>query len=104
MTMEEALKIIGINPTDYFMKLSFLTRKERIVASTSMLAEAKKRAKHLMAKHHPDKGGDIEQFKIVNSSIMTIEKETERFVTKMTKIIADAEEREQSKIRIVLGG
>lgn len=103
MDISEAMNIIGIPPSSYFNRMASLTRKEQMDEASQMLTEARKKAKVLMAKHHPDRGGDAEKFKKVNSAMQLIESQTETFIARLNKIVAESEERNYLKTRIVLG-
>lgn len=103
MDVKHSMRLLSISPDMFFAKMSLLTRKERIEYAKNMLVEAKKQAKLLMAKYHPDRGGDAEKFKEINSALQNIEKETEAFIEKMNKIIIDAESRDAQKTKIIIG-
>ena len=94
MTLHEAMANLGYNSSEHFKKMMALSRTQQMEMAQSFMEEAKFRAKKLMAKHHPDRGGDQEKFIRVTNSMDTIEAETKHFLSAIkAKIEADAERR-----------
>jgi hypothetical protein len=89
-----------MDPGVIFLKLSVMTRKEKLSAADAIMLEAKKKAKALMAKHHPDRGGDAEAFKSVSASVDMIEKHTMSFKIGIQKKIDEAAEKAANSVHI----
>lgn len=79
--------------------------KERIDATDRAFQNAKKIARKLMGKHHPDRGGDQHKFLEVQKAIESIEYHTEELITnfKYKKPSKVTKMSKQNKIRIQVG-
>lgn len=77
-------------------------RSERLAFLEGLLEEAKRAQKHLLAKHHPDRGGDPSAFKRVAEAFQVIERETEKFRASFAASEArrEAERAEKQSVRI----
>jgi len=100
MNLSNALKILGIDHNAYFKKLSESSRKDKIVLVQETLETCKKNGKTLMAMHHPDKGGDVKNFKLINESLSVISMESEAFTLKMEQLIIQQEEKSSGRVLI----
>ncbi len=100
MDLREAFSTLGLDISGALVKMSLMDYMGKKKASEMMLYEAKRKAKLLMAKYHPDRGGDSEKFKEVNSSIMFIEKATELFLKKCDEKQKERDAARSSKVFI----
>lgn len=102
MELHEAWRAFGEDLSAILREAKSRRREERLPYLESLLEEAKKTRKALLARHHPDKGGDPVKFKRVEEAFQAIEKGTEDFRTKFADA-ANRGERESSKsVRIVI--
>lgn len=101
MKLHEAMSILGLEFKQYFADLGQSSNKVKLKLASGMLEIAKKRAKMLMAKNHPDIGGSQERFRLVNEAISFIESDTENFVNKLSSIIEDNEKKSENRLLIV---
>ena len=97
MAARDAWLVLGRDPEDVFRRLSALPRGERVDAARADLAEARRAAKALMAAHHPDRGGDPEKFRRVNSALISLEAHTEDFARKVKEADEEAERRQERR-------
>lgn len=104
MTLKQAFANLQIDITAPLTKMAFMTLPERIKASEALYQEAKKRCKSLMAIYHPDRGGDAEKFKLVNSSMMVIESETKKFGLRLEEEMKERQKARESKVSIEFNG
>jgi hypothetical protein len=77
-------------------------RSERLTFLEGLLEEAKRARKSLLAKHHPDRGGDPSTFRRVEEAYQVIERETEQFRASFASSEArrEAERAEKQSVRI----
>lgn len=77
-------------------------RSERLSYLEGLLEEAKRAQKSLLAKHHPDKGGDPATFRRIAEAYQVIERETEQFRASFASSEArrEAERAEKQSVRI----
>ena len=77
-------------------------RAERLAYLEGLLEEAKRAQKLLLAKHHPDRGGDPATFKRIAEAYRIIESETEQFRARFASSEAkrEAERAEKKSVRI----
>lgn len=97
MAARDAWLVLGKDPEAVFRRLAGLPRGERVSAARADLAEARKLAKALMAAHHPDRGGDADKFRMVNSAMISIESHTEDFARKVREADEEAERRQERR-------
>ena len=102
MTLGEAWMVFGKDARDVLRDLSSKPRKERVALARTMLDEAKKMAKKLMAKHHPDRGGDSKMFVRVQNAIASLEEHTNEFELRMQEAILRAEEKALKSNRVLI--
>lgn len=100
MTLGEAWAVLGRNAGEVLSELKSHPKAKRIELARDMLAEAKKTAKHLMAKHHPDKGGDPSKFIAVQKAVSILEFHTAEFESRMTEAIKRLEEKNRDRVVI----
>lgn len=99
MDLHEAWRVFGEDLSAILREAKSRRREERLQFLESLLEEAKKTRTALLARHHPDKGGDPVKFKRVGEAFQVIEKGTADFREKLV----NAGERESSKsVRIVI--
>ena len=96
-------KKLGFDFVAVMSELSSLPRKERVPRAREMLESAKKKARSLMGKHHPDRGGNEAEFRAVAEALRTIEDATDEFEKKMSRFVSDAEVAASKKVFIVKG-
>jgi uncharacterized protein (DUF342 family) len=107
MNVSDAWTVLGKDWNSIAETLSSLPdAAARIQATESLLIDAKKLAKKLMAVHHPDKNpGDFDaaaRFQRVKDALLTIEDNTESFKAKHESMKARAEQRAASDGFIVI--
>ena len=102
MKLYDALKILEMDPDLYLNDLKKADRKSRVRLAEEMLEKAKKKTRILLAKNHPDVGGDERKFKLINAAIDFLEQDTSIFVSKMTQIIEEHENRSKNQVFIKL--
>jgi hypothetical protein len=100
MTLYEAWKILGINLEEVASRIISRPRIDRGKAAEVEFDIAKKYARNLMAKYHPDRNLDnIEaqtKFKDVQNALEVINKATEEFVQELQSVL---EEEAQHKLK-----
>lgn len=74
--------------------------KERIDATNKAFQNAKKIARKLMGKHHPDQGGDGHKFLEVQKAIESIEYHTEQLMANFKHRPLKVKTPKKNKIRI----
>lgn len=77
MDLCEAWRLFGRDLPSIVADARARKRDQRMPFLDGLLEEAKKTRKALLAKHHPDRGGDPSQFKRVEDAFQAIEKGTE---------------------------
>lgn len=107
MNISDAWLVLGKDWSSIVRDLSSLPDSaSRVQAAETLLENAKKLAKKLMAVHHPDTNpGDAEaaeRFRRVKDALTTIEANTEAFKTKYEEMKARAEQRRELDGFIVL--
>lgn len=100
MTLTDAFILLSIDYKSYYLKLGNSSRSEKIKLVTQMLDYAKRQSKYLMAKNHPDKGGDPILFKKINDASQLIQSNSDEFIAKMTRIIEEEALKAESRIFI----
>jgi hypothetical protein len=88
MTLREAWEILGKDPDRIMQLLSDLPDvKSRAEATGKILEKARKLARNLMAKNHPDVNPDnpaaSDKFKEIQEALSTIESHTKKFQAKV---------------------
>lgn len=97
MELFEAWKLLGKDLAMILAGGRSLPREQRISFLEERLQEAQKVGRGLMAKCHPDVGGDIEEFKKISEALRTVEEHTEGFKTAFAKATAEREAAQASK-------
>jgi DnaJ-class molecular chaperone len=104
MHLHEAWEILGRDVREVVSEIKSSQRSSHLQKVEEAFQDGKKRARILMAKHHPDVGGDPEKFKKINEAISTLEKHTIDFRKEFEmkeKIRKELQEKAESKhIRI----
>ncbi len=96
---------LGFNPDEVYLNLSNCPLSEKGQLAVQFLEKAKKSAKLLLAKYHPDKiNGDQRKFLIISESIQIIEKETEVFLEEIKYKIKEKEmKKDKNAVFIEIG-
>lgn len=89
MDLKEAWSNLGFQFNSIIMELKSTPLESRMVKVDEVLTSARKSSKQLLAKHHPDMGGDVNEFKKVNESISLIETETSKLKIDLAKKIEE---------------
>lgn len=76
MPLDRAWTVLGRNPRAVAAGVAALPRERRLEAIKAALEEAKKLARALMVKHHPDRGGDPALFREVGEALASVEAHT----------------------------
>lgn len=91
--LDQAWRELGRDLAAITSEVSKLPRDARVAALRGLAAEAKKLAKALMARHHPDRGGDPARFMAVQAALESVEAHTEDYARKAEERAREAEER-----------
>lgn len=104
MDLNAAWKLLGKSLPAILAEAKELRRDQRIPFLDERFVEAKKAAKGLMAKHHPDRGGDPSEFKRVQEALRVVEEHTEGFRKKFAEAQAkrEAENAEKRSVFIAV--
>lgn len=92
MPLHEAWSILGKDINVIMNGISKLPRSERSGAVSDLSKEAKKLSRALLAKNHPDMGGDAEKFQKVQNALEAIFHHAEMFEKKTMEAARKAEE------------
>jgi hypothetical protein len=92
MPLHEAWSILGKDAKIIMIEVANLPRDKRAAALLIFVDEAKRLAKSLMAKHHPDRGGDGSEFRRVQDALSAIVHHTDEFIKRIADISQKAEE------------
>jgi thiamine biosynthesis lipoprotein ApbE len=101
LDIPSAWRKLGFDFVSIMSELASLPRKERVSRAREMLDSAKKKARSLMGKYHPDRGGDEAEFRAVADALQTIEDATDDFEKKMSRFVSDSETAASKKVFIV---
>lgn len=75
--------MLGREPARIVSTIMGLPREQRVAGAEKILGKAKKEAKLLAAKNHPDTGGDAEKFKQIWEAVRVIEEWTAGYKVRM---------------------
>lgn len=100
MTLGEAWAILGKNAGELLSELKSHPKAKRIDLARTMLQDAKRDAKKLLAKHHPDRGGDPSKFIAIQKAIAVVEHHTAEFESRMTEALKRIEEKNRDRVII----
>lgn len=91
--LDKAWRLLGRDPAAVAARVAALPRERRVGALREAVEEAKKLARALMAKHHPDRGGDPSKFRLAKAALESIEHHTDEYARKSEERAKQAEER-----------
>jgi hypothetical protein len=86
MSIHEAWARLGKDANLIVNEVSKLPRSERSAALDKLTDEAKRLARPLLAKYHPDKGGDVSNFRVIQDSVTAIVNHTNEFKKRVSEI------------------
>lgn len=90
--LHEAWSILGKDINIIAKGITGLVREEQVLAISALSEEAKRLARPLLVKHHPDLGGDIDEFKRVQGALAAVIYHSEKFKEKVAEISQKAAE------------
>jgi hypothetical protein len=93
MALQKAWATLGRDAHFMMSEVAKLPRSERVDTLRGFANDARKLAKELSAKNHPDVGGDPEKFRSIQSALASIEYHTQEFERKYAENARKAEER-----------
>lgn len=100
MKLHRAFLLLGIDPVEYFNRLSTSSKSARIELSLQILEQCRKQLKTLLANSHPDVGGDPKRFIALQNAFKFIEEQTRDFVSKLEDQIKEYEDKAKHQILI----
>lgn len=103
MNLYDALSILEIDPNPYLAKLKMASIPERLQLANEALESVRRNYKYLLAKNHPDKGGDASRFNLIQSAYAFLESDTSQFITKVEAKINEKQAKSESQVFIKLG-
>jgi len=86
MDLHKAWSLLGRDSERIIHTIKALPRDQRAEAAKKILEKAKKMAKELSSKHHPDVGGDPEKFKLIWEAVRIIETHTKEFELRLKEL------------------
>jgi hypothetical protein len=98
--LHRAFLLLGIDPVEYFNRLSQSGKSARIELSLQILEQCRKQLKILLANNHPDKGGDSRKYIALQNAFKFIEEQTQEFISKLEDQIKESEEKNKHQILI----
>ena len=90
--LQEAWSILGRDINTILSEVSCVDKRERPKALWKLVDGARKTARTLLAKHHPDRGGDPNEFRKVQQSLDSIVFHTEEYERKVLDSIRRIDE------------
>jgi hypothetical protein len=111
VTAHDAWKILEINPDGVFGRIASRPRAERADAAEVELEVARRRARELMIKYHPDRNPDNPvaeaKFKEVQAAIQLLTDSTQEFRRKLIEVLEEdtrrKTERQKNAVFIKIG-
>lgn len=97
MPLERAWRLLGRSLAEISARVAALPRDKRLEALRGEVNEAKRLARDLMVKHHPDRGGDPAKFKLAGDALASVEHHTEEFARKAVERAKAEEERAERR-------
>jgi len=86
ISIHEAWRRLGKDANLIMTEVSKLPRAERSSALEKLASEAKRLARPLLAKHHPDIGGNASEFRNIQDSVTAITNHTNKFKEELSEI------------------
>lgn len=103
MSLDRAWRLLGQDSSEIYSRILDKPKGERVEALRCEYLYAKKYAKVLMAKHHPDRGGDPTKFRLIHEALSVIEfhtNEYERKYEEKRRSVEEAAERRGVFIKV----
>jgi hypothetical protein len=93
MTPDDAWRILGVVPASVYARIIDRPRHERAVAAEEELIEARRLARQLQGRCHPDrsKDGDEKRFREISEALETLVHATENFKIRLAEVISEEE-------------